>query len=237
MSKNNSKVDRKRIGLLVPSSNTILENDIHKNLSEKYFTVHTSRMRLRENTPEDEKRMIEEFSIPAAEQLKPVHPELLVFGCTSAGSLFGPEYDKKITRELGNAAGCKCVGVLSCVIESLKRRGAKRVAVITPYIDDLNNTIQMSLEESGFEVACIHGMGITLNFETSQVEPEEIVSFAKEKLIGVKADAVFVSCANYRALEAQKELESVISLPVVTSNMAVLESIKEHFETTQISTT
>lgn len=36
---------------------------------------------------------------------------------------------------------------------------AKTVAVITPYVDEMNQRIKASLEDDGYEVAAIHGMG------------------------------------------------------------------------------
>jgi N-methylhydantoinase B len=229
--------DRRRIGILVPSSNTIMENDLHDHLPKQHYTVHAARMYLEETTPAAEKQMIEQFSELAAEQLKTLYPHLLVFGCTSAGSLFGPEYDQEITSRLGQIAGSPCIGVLSCVVDSLKRRNAKRVAVLTPYIDDLNSTIQGSLEQSGFEVVEIHGKGIDVNFELAQEGPEDIFQFAKDKLNGMNADTLFISCTNYRALEIQKRLQKEFSIPVVTSNSAVLEGITHYFTNLKITTT
>jgi maleate isomerase len=38
---------------------------------------------------------------------------------------------------------------------------------------------------------------------------------------------VFVSCTNFRAFEALPMLEEALSLPVITSNSAVLEAIEQ----------
>ena len=85
----NSNDRRRRIALLVPSSNTVMENDLHKGLPADRYTVHTDRMYLVETTRDAEVRMIEEFSKSAASDLGTLEPDLFVFGCTSAGSLFG----------------------------------------------------------------------------------------------------------------------------------------------------
>lgn len=207
-----------------------MENDLHDYFPKERYTIHAARMYLEETTPKAEKKMIEEYSVAAAEQLKTLYPHLLIFGCTSAGSLFGPEYDRKITRRLGEIASCDSIGVLSCVIDSLKTRNVNRIAILTPYNDDLNRTIRESLEQSGFDVVGINGMGITVNFQLAQVQPEEIFQFANQKLTGIKADALFISCTNYRALEVQKRLEEDLSIPVVTSNLAVIEGIEKYFE-------
>src|SRR6201996_6745646 len=110
-----------RIALLVPSSNTVMENDLHRALPPDRFTVHTDRMYLVETTREAEIRMIEDFAAPAAKDLGTLNPDLLVFGCTSAGSLFGLDYDAKTCRALGELAGGPAIGVVNAVSDAVER--------------------------------------------------------------------------------------------------------------------
>lgn len=217
---------RLRIGLLIPSSNTVMENDLHQALSKEQYTVHTGRMYLVETTATAERKMIEEAAPAAAEELGTVYPHLLVFGCTSAGSLGGLSHDQEVCRRLGEIAGCPGMGVISSVAEALERRELRRVAVLTPYVEELTRSIGKSLEEQGFEVVAAHGMNIDVNFQLAQPSPADIVDFAKESLAGVEADGVFVSCTNFRALEALSHIQEELSLPVVTSNSAVLEAVE-----------
>jgi maleate isomerase len=219
--------DRLRIGVLVPSSNTVMENDLHQALPKSRYTVHTARMYLEETTAAAERKMVEEFAAAAAEQLKTLYPHLLVFGCTSAGSLGGPSYDREVCHRLGELAGCPGMGVISSVAEALDRRGLRRLAILTPYVEELTDSVGQSLEGQGFEVVTACGMGIDVNFELAHPSPSDIVQFAKESLNGIEAEGVFVSCTNFRAFEALPMLEEALSLPVVTSNSAVLEAIEQ----------
>lgn len=218
-----------RIGLLVPSSNTVMENDLHRALPKSRYTVHTARMYLEETTAPAERRMVEDFAPAGAEQLRTVHPDLLVFGCTSAGSLGGLPYDREICERLGSLAGCRCIGVLSSAADVLGRRSLRSIAVLTPYVAELTRSVARSLAEQGFDVVAAHGMGIDVNVELARPTPDDIVAFAKDSLGPVDADGVFVSCTNFRALDALPRLEEELGLPVVTSNSAVLEAVERHF--------
>lgn len=220
---------RKRIALLVPSSNTIMENDLHSALPREHFTVHTDRMYLIETTREAEIRMIEDYAAAAAKDLGTANPDLLVFGCTSAGSLFGLEYDAKTCRSLGELAGCPALGVINAASEALERVDAKKIAVITPYIEDLTQSIAAALKTDKREIAAAHGMGISVNVELADPTPEQIVRFAKEKLAGVSFDTLFVSCTNFRSFEAKKDLEALFGVNVITSNSAVIDAILRRF--------
>ena len=180
---------RTRVALLVPSSNTVMENDLHRGLPKNLYTVHTDRMYLIETTRQAEIRMIEDFAPQAASDLGTLNPHLFVFGCTSGGSLFGLDYDASICAKLGCLAGCPSLGVVSAASEALRHVAAKRIAVITPYIDDLTQSVA-----------------------------------------GAAFDFLFVSCTNFRSLEAKEELECEFDVPVVTSNSAVIDAIRRRFE-------
>jgi maleate isomerase len=220
-----------RVGLVVPSSNTVMENDLHRGLPATY-TVHTGRMYLVETTREAEIKMIEEYAPKAAADVGTANPDLLVFGCTSAGSLFGLEYDAKVCRQLGEQAGCAGMGVVSSVADALGRYAFRRLAVITPYNEDLTKAVAAAVSAPDRQVVAARGMGITVNVALADPTPEDIVAFAKTKLAGIKFDGIFVSCTNFRALEAKAQLERAFDVPVVTSNSAVIDAIRRRFEAT-----
>jgi maleate isomerase len=57
------------------------------------------------------------------------------------------------------------------------------------------------------------------------VSPEEIAAFSAERLQGVKADILFFSCTNFRAIEALPMLRNQFNIPIVTSITATLDAI------------
>jgi maleate isomerase len=213
-----------RVGVLVPSSNTVLEVDLYRRLPVDY-TVHAARMRLISTTPEAEAQMLDRYTLPAAADLASARPEVVLFGCTSAGALRGREYDQWLCDRIGEICGCPVVSVIAAVGERLRSVGAVQVGVITPYVEALNARIASSLEGEGLEVAATCGLGITENFEIAAVSPEEIVTFAIRALSDVEFDILFVSCTNFRGIEAAPQLEQAFQRPVVTSNSAALEGL------------
>lgn len=215
-----------RVALLVPSSNTVMENDLHAALPKVRFSIHTGRMFLVETTREAEIRMIEDHAPKAADDLATARPDVLVFGCTSAGSLFGLDYDRKVCAELGRRAGCRTIGVISAVNEALHRLGSRRLAVITPYNEDLTNAVATAAASPHRAVVAAHGMGITDNVALADPKPAEIVAFARAKLDTATFDGLFVSCTNFRAYEAIDELRRTFRVPVATSNSATIETIE-----------
>lgn len=222
----NAKVEGKRVGLIVPSTNTVMEPDLYRNLPPG-TTVHTSRMLLEGSvTIEAEELMLDVYLPECARQIGTLMPDVVVFGCTSAGALRGPAYERELAGEISKTTGAPTITIMGAVAEELNRLGVKSIAVLTPYSEEINDTIKESLETSGFAVPYINGMDVKGAFNIAAVSREEIVQYVREQLDGVETDCLFVSCANLKSVDVLDELREVAGRPVVTSNQAVLEGVK-----------
>lgn len=210
-----------RIGLIVPSSNTVAEPDFYTRLPAD-CSVHTARMFLEETTPEGESVMLDEHVPKAIVDLATARPDVVVFACTSAGALRGNQYEAELIERISQQTGSPTVSVAASVRRTINAKKPDRVGVITPYVDSLNDKIRESLEADGVSVTAIHGLGISENFTIAEVEPERIVSFATECFSPGDIDLLFASCTNFRAFDAREELEQAFGVPVVTSNQAAL---------------
>ncbi len=211
-----------RLGLLIPSSNTMMEVDFVRGLPA-HTTLHTARMFMEDTTAEGERRMLDEHVAGAVRDIATVKPHVVVFGCTSAGALRGNDYDTRLCAGISERTGVPTVSTIQSVRGALAASGARRIAVVTPYVDELNEKIRESIEADGVEVVSISGLGITDNFEIARVPPERIVDFALSTVPG-DVDLVFASCTNFAAVTARAELSRRLGLPVITSNQAVLEA-------------
>lgn len=222
-----------RVGLLVPSSNTTMEGDMHRELPDDLEIV-TSRMYLEETTKQSEIYMVEESAPEATRMIKTASPHVTVFGCTSGGSLFGQEFDRGIIRRIEQETGTEAISILSALSEEFARLRAKKLVVLTPYVEELNETIRSSLEEDGLEVLSIDGMGIVENLTIGRCTPEKILAFAKEKIDPARlreADCLFFSCTNLPAVRALPLLcEHFSDVPIMTSNLAAINAVRRRYE-------
>jgi maleate isomerase len=82
--------EERRIGLIVPSSNTVVEVDFARGVPAG-VTLHTARMFLAETTEAAERAMITRCLPRAAEDLASLHPHVVAFACTSGGAVLGAE--------------------------------------------------------------------------------------------------------------------------------------------------
>lgn len=213
-----------RIGLIVPSSNTVMEPDFHRHLDN--CIISTTRIFLESVTREAEVRMLEEDLPKAIALLRTTAPDVVVFGCTSAGALGALAHDGAIGEMIQAGTGAGAITVLSAVLTQLRRIAGRRLAVFTPYVEDLTNSIAASLAEGGCAPVKAVGMGIQANLDIGRVTPEEIADFVERQMEGCAADSAFLSCTNWRAIEAIEPLQRKLGIPIVTSNQAAIDAVK-----------
>jgi len=211
---------RARIGILVPASDTTCENEFRK-MAPEGVSIHVSRMAFPgTNTPEALSRLIDEVE-EVAKLLIPASVDAIAFCCTSGSFIKGPGYDQEIIRRIKRVFPGTVTTTTTSVIEAFKALDIKRVAVASPYIDEINQALKRYLESVGIEVVSIKGLGIVKDTEVGKLTPEVAYELAK-KIDRPEAQAVFISCTNFRSLEVIDILEKDLEKPVVTSNQATM---------------
>lgn len=215
-----------RIALIVPHSNTVMEPDFARS-QDPPLDVTVWRIQLDEVTPQAERRMLDDELPRRLQEIAPTGPDLVVFGCTSAGALGGLGHDAQIARRIRAATGSEVVTVVSAMLEQLDSVAPTQVAVLTPYAGALTSRVADCVTEAGFMVVTATGMGLVDNVEIGRVGPDRIVSFVTEQVRGVYPDAVFLSCTNWRAMEAIAPLSDALGVPVLTSNQVTLEAARK----------
>jgi maleate isomerase len=203
-----------------------MEPDFHRQIGRAAI-VSTTRILLEDVTREAETRMLEEDLPQAIKLIGTTAPDVTVFGCTSAGALGKLSHDDAISRLIEERTGAKAVTVLRAVLMLLSSIRPQKIAVFTPYIDDLTSSIARSLAEAGFSVVKAAGMGIKANLEIGRVTPVEILRFVESQLSGIDPDCLFLSCTNWRAIETIQQLQKKFGIPIVTSNQAAIEIVEQ----------
>ena len=214
-----------RVGLLIPSPNSVMEVDFYRSLPHD-TTLHTARMYMPDMTAASEEQMLDHFTMPAAQMVGTVLPHIVVFGSTSACLLRGREYDRELCERVGELTGAEPISVVDSVSQALRDAHATRVAVVTPYTDDVNRRIKAGLEDEGFVVSAMHGMGLS-SAKSATVTPESIYSFIQSRVgTRVPGEALFIASTDYHAMSALSLLKIAYDVPIVTTNLATLQAVK-----------
>lgn len=211
---------RGRIGLIVPSSNTTMESEFWKAVPDG-VSVHVSRG-FQAITTAEGLRTLHEEATHEAEKLATAEVDVIVFGCTTGSLLEGVEWERALREKLEKVSNTKVITTSQAVVEAFKVLGAKKLAVATPYVDDLDMREKRFLEDNGFKVLRIKGLGIVKNTEIGRLPPWAAYRLALEVAQGLDIDLAFISCTNFRSFEVIEPLENKLGVPVVSSNTASL---------------
>jgi maleate isomerase len=208
-----------KFGLIIPSSNTIMEAEFWR-MASGCATVHTARMRLRKITVDDLEEM-EEMTIEASMLLADAEVDVIGYGCTSGSFFKGKGHDREIEEKITEITGIPAVATAKAVIEALGELHINRVCVATPYKEEINRLEKKYLEQNEIDVLKIKGLNIVHNTEVGSKEPSAAYELAKE-VHKLETQGIFISCTNFRTIEVIERLEKELKVPVISSNTATL---------------
>jgi maleate isomerase len=209
---------RIRLGMLTPSSNTVLEpvsTAIVAELPE--VSVHFGRFKVTEIAlSEQAMRQFETTEIMrAAELLADAKVDVIAWNGTSA-SWLGLDRDEMLCERITAATGiAACTSVLA-FREVFQRTAAERIGLVTPYTDDVQARIIETWKSQGMLCSAERHSGRRDNFSFAEVDEQAISG-----MIGaVKADgcdAVAVVCTNMRAAPLVAALEAELGITIYDS--------------------
>lgn len=157
----------------------------------------------------------------AAQQVADASAQVVVFACTMGSLLHGRGFDRRLAERIHEYTGVPATSTATEVVRALHRLGARRIAIGTPYVDELNLLEQRFFEAEGFEVVHLEGLQIGDDQAIARLGADEVRSLA-ESAVRADIDALFLSCTNMPTLPILAELEARFGIPVISSNAATL---------------
>jgi maleate isomerase len=205
-----------RIGLMVPINNTTMEPELLAWLPEG-STCRTLRIPRGKGTlqPADLPAYVAQ-AMTMAKAFVGDDIDLVVYGCTAAGFMAGPGRDAEIAAELAAVTGKPVVTTASAMIAALRHFGARNIAVISPYLDLVNERLQAFLEQSGIGVEILASFHAQNTDEIAAVTPAQIAALARETM-RASCDALFIACSQLPTREILGGLEREFGRPAWSS--------------------
>ena len=151
----------------------------------------------------------------AARSLAAVEPEAVVFACTSASFVAGPEGARRLSRVLAEEAGAPAVTTSGALLEALDALGLTRLAIATPYVPRLTALLEDFLAAAGRTVTGAAGLG--LEHAIWRI-PYRVTADLVRRADSPSAQAVFVSCTNLPTFDVIAPLEAQLGKPLLTAN-------------------
>ncbi len=216
-----------RIGQIVPSSNTTMETEVpalfraRELIAPERFTFHSSRMRMQKVTKEELAAM-DRDSDRCALELADARMDVLGYACLVAIMSMGTGYhrisEKRLHERTLEAGGpAPVVTSAGALVDGLKTLGAKRVAILTPYMKPLTQLVIDYIEAEDIEVVDSLSLEIADNLEVGRQDPLAPIELTR-RLNTKNVDVVVASaCVQMPSLASIQAIEDRVGVPVVSS--------------------
>jgi maleate cis-trans isomerase len=211
--------DFHRIGLLLPSSNSVQEPDFSAVLP-KHVTLHIARMGLRDVEAQSTLRIVQEIEAESR-KLADVDVDVIVFAATAPSSRNGIGYDQELVKRISAASGKPATTASTALLEALRTLSARQVVLGAPWSEAINQTAAAFIEANGFKVLAQETLGHIRNLDIGLLDPQTAYDVGR-RVDRPGADAVMLACGNWTTFAIIERLERDLGKPVLTTNQVSL---------------
>ncbi|WP_233026091.1 maleate cis-trans isomerase family protein [Rhodopseudomonas boonkerdii] len=188
------------------------------------FTFHSARMRMKHVTKEELAAM-DAQSDRCALELSDARVDVLGYACLVAIMSMGHGYHResqarlqKVTAE--NGAPAPVVTSAGALVEALGVIGAKRIAVVAPYMKPLTKMVIDYIEAEGVTVVTHRALEISDNLKVAAHDPAKLPGIVAE-LDTSDVDAIVLSaCVQMPSLASVAKVEAMTGKPTLTAAVA-----------------
>jgi maleate cis-trans isomerase len=218
-----------KVGLMVPANNTTMEHELLTWLpaGSTCTTLRIPRgkgMLTADTLPEYKAQALalaRQFATPAI--------DALAYGCTAAGFISGPAGDAALQSELGVVSGKPVVTTARSMVLALQEIGAKDIALVTPYLDDVNERLKAFLNDGGIRVRRFASFYAQNVDELGRIEAGAVARLARET-IDDACDALFIACSQLPTAAILEGLGREFGRPALSSIQATAHFVARAHE-------
>lgn len=208
-----------RLGMLTPSSNTVLEPATIALLAPlaAQVSVHFSRFRVtRIGVGADaDQQFAQDAILRAADLLADARPSIIAWNGTAA-SWLGFDTDRSLCAAIEQRTGVPATSAILALNEVLARWRVRRLGLVTPYTSDVEARIIANYRALGIEVIAQARRDLSDNFSFAEV-PEATVEAMCRQVAEAGPDAIAIVCTNLRGPFVAARLERELDIPILDS--------------------
>ncbi|MEK0081800.1 aspartate/glutamate racemase family protein [Benzoatithermus flavus] len=216
---------RTLLGMLTPSSNTILEPVSSAMVAAlPDVSVHFGRFRVTEISLDQAAlgQFAYEPMLEAASLLADARVQAICWNGTSA-SWLGLDQDRALCAAITERTGIEATSSVLALVEIFRLTGVERFGLVTPYLDEIQERIVPNFRKEGFACVAERHLGDRGNFSFSEVSAATLTAMVRE-VAGAKPQAITILCTNLKGAPLVERLEQEIGIPIYDSVATALWS-------------
>lgn len=205
-----------RLGVLTPSSNTALEPLTSAIVATvPGASAHFSRFTVTQIALDAQAlgQFDDSKILAAAELLADAKVDAIGWSGTSSGWL-GFDADRRLVERIRERTGIPATTAVLALNELLALKGLRRLALVTPYTEDVQRRIMQNYAALDIEVVAERHLGIRVNHDFAGVGPAQLRAMIGE-VAAAKPQAITTFCTNLRAATLAEEVERSLRIPLL----------------------
>lgn len=207
-----------RLGMLTPSSNTVLE-PITSAIAARLPGVTAHFARFTVTTIGLDRGALAQFAVDpmlaAAAHLADAKVDVIAWNGTSAGWL-GFDSDERLCDQITLETGIPAITTVLALNALLTEHGHTRIALVTPYTSSVQERVIETYRSAGFDVVAERHLSLSDNFSFCEVDAAQIERMVREVAVA-QPDVIVPFCTNLAAAPLVASLEEEFSLPIYDS--------------------
>jgi maleate isomerase len=200
--------------LVVPDTNTTMEPEMAAHWPELGGIVRVGIPRPPRPIMASDLPEYREATLKAVRSCLERKPDIVLYGCTTAGFLAGPTGDREMCDALADAAQAPAVTTAHSMAEVLQHENIRHPAVVTPYLQASNDGLIRFLAAYGVEVAVLESLQFTTVEQYNDARQEQVWDIAIPTGRHPGADGLFIACTQLPTLGILGRLRAACAKPV-----------------------
>ncbi|MBM3597503.1 MAG: Asp/Glu racemase [Alphaproteobacteria bacterium] len=211
---------RARIGIIQLATDQTSEHEFRQVMNRPGVATYASRIyNATTITPETLKALEGEVEKGTSLILPGLRLDVVGFCCTSGAVIIGDDQVASLIRKV--RPGISYSSPMAGAIAGMKAVGLRRVAMLTPYVQEINDRMRAYIEARGVSVPIMGSFSIADDAKVAVISEratrDAAIALAREAPV----DGVFVSCTSIRTLGIIEEVEAALGKPMVSSNQGM----------------
>jgi maleate isomerase len=220
-------------GVIVPSTNTVVEHDYWRagieGVAFRAGSMHIPHPVMGDEGEFEELLVQIRASIDTAvRDVLTAEPERMVMGMSAETFWGGVEGNAAFEQRIHDRTGLPVTTGASSCRAALRELGVRRIAVFSPYQPNADREVHRFFTECGFEVAAVTGLRCATATDIARVD-EARVRAVVEEIDGPGVEAIVQVGTNLSFVGIADAMEAELGRPVGAINAATLwHALREH---------
>jgi maleate cis-trans isomerase len=155
--------------------------------------------------------------------------DVVAYGCTAAGFISGPTADAELAAEFHRITGKPVVTIARAMVLALQEANAKDIALVTPYLEPVNEQLKAFLADGGIRVRRFASFYAPDVDALGRIESDAVARLARATMHD-DCDALFIACAQLPTYDILDALRREFGRPVLSSIQVTVEQVLRKVE-------